>query len=472
MSLIKASKFNTHYENLVLTLEEGFPKDKGITLDTIYSEACELMNEYELNVIPFTKIFDYFYLIYYPSKDSDVKYIKKLIKGSKIKSEEILIYCRRVDSAIVKMCHRVSSDVIMMGEESLPAVITLSNFKLFLYYCFDLCFNNTKFYHSDLRGSYKDLENMMSFMTKNFKGFNELLISSLQFVGILPKDSVNVKISNFKDSDIALFQKMKFKYEYLVTDSLFKELMPEEYPYYSSYFDTREYVISSLIQELLDNEFNMELHPFFYKLLKKRAYLIPKNGISLKPVHLDFNLDIFERQLNGDNYIIIVTTAGPKCSVTMINLTKEFTLSRDPLLYDICNFLYSFYKLDGYAREMYGDDYANDPRLLVSFKTNSILAEPFQIIKGRAKTYEEFSVESPYYWRYKDKGRNKLPSQNSKDFIKSLEKEEGSFVYVSAYKRRLPVGQKASEQAKELSKFYCIELEDNETLVSPFVRSS
>ena len=81
--------------------------------------------------------------------------------------------------------------------------------------------------------------------------------------------------------------------------------------------------------------------------------------------------------------------------------------------------------------------------------------------------YEDFLVEIPYYWRYK--GNVKSKPTNKSGFLKA--DNESSFIYVSAFKRKLPLGQKASDKAKELSEYYCIELEEDETLVSPFIRS-
>ena len=345
-------------------------------------------------------------------------------------------------------------------------------FKLFLYYVFDLCFDNSKIFVGNLRFKYGDLDNILTVIRQVDKQFDDVYTGAMIYKGLAKPLPKGAKYKPLKDDDLAVFQRIRFKYDYILVQKLFKELMPEEFGYYNSRFNMMDFIISNILAELEESEFNMELSPSFYSLLRKRAYLIPKNGINLKPSRFNLDLDLYERQLNGDNYLIVIQNIEHVSHVTLINLTKEFTVSTNALMYDVCNFLYSFYKLNDYAESMFGESYANDPRILVSFKTDNMFSQPFMVIKGKSEDYSYYDIESPYYWRYKDKGRNKLPSQNSKSFLKSLEKEEGSFIYVSAYKRKLPIGQRASEKAKEMAKFYCVELEDNETLVSPFIRNS
>lgn len=131
-------------------------------------------------------------------------------------------------------------------------------------------------------------------------------------------------------------------------------------------------------------------------------------------------------------------------------------------------FLYCFYKLEGYAKDLYGEEFNSDPHLVVSFKTDSFISSGLVTIKGRSEIYDDFMVEVPYYWRYR--GNIKYSPVSKGNFLKN--RDSDSFIYVSAYKRKLPLGQKTSDKAKELSKYYCIELEEDETLVSPFIRNS
>lgn len=93
------------------------------------------------------------------------------------------------------------------------------------------------------------------------------------------------------------------------------------------------------------------------------------------------------------------------------------------------------------------------------------------IDKGTSKKkFSNFEVLAPYYWKYKD-----LYSYNTKYKV-NLGIDFGFYgkmtQEISAFTRKLPVGQVASSIAKDLAKKYCLELEEGETIVSPFTRNS
>lgn len=433
-----------------------------------YSECCNLLIQKDLYSNPYNELFDYFSFKFVNISDcsSDVK---KIFKRNKIDSNKLLIYIYRITSIIVKYKqHRVGT----LDDKVLVTSITLNSYKLFLMYCFDIVYGNKRVSINGEIKKYKDLDTSIELVNKSSKtvktGIQALMLSINPITNEERNRGVARKDFDIKDSDIALFQKTIFKYEYILLMYLIDNILVEEKHHYlnTDLFDF--HVLGSLISELRDYEFCRELSEEYYTLLKKRAFLIPKNGISINPKQIGFGLDLFERQFDGDNYLVVITRIKNLNYYTIINLNKEFCINNSPYLYDICNFLYSLYKLDDYAESIYGKEFSDNPHMLLSFKTDSFITEGVHIIKGKSDVYSDFTVEIPYYWRYRAKV--KTPSQSKKDFLNSI-KEGNSFVYISAFKRSLPVGRKASARAIELSKFYCLELEENETLVSPYVRS-
>ena len=178
---------------------------------------------------------------------------------------------------------------------------------------------------------------------------------------------------NVDKMSLAVFQNYKIKHDFILIQGLMKNLLSEECGYYSSRNAVCTNILSSLMSELRDNEFNLDLTTEFYSLLRRRSYLLPRSGITLKPKNIDFSIDLYERQYDGDNYIIAVTNLEDGSYFTFINLTRGFTVNNSPWLYDLCNFLYSFYKLETEALQLYGESYYNDPYLLLNFKFDDYL---------------------------------------------------------------------------------------------------
>lgn len=472
MAIIKQSLPKTYMNNLQDLLEEDeFSK---IGESDYYSECCSILINYGLLSNPFDKIFDYFMFKFSVSEIDCSKEIKNIIKSSQLNSDEILIYIKNLDSKIIKECiySKDNPNIENLSSRVVVPVVCLNSYKLFLMYCFDLVYSNKKLISNGLVCKYSELDNVVSLLDSKSNLFSDnvnLLLNSIESnPGRIVNSIVKTKYT-IGDKDIALFQKIKFKYDFITIQYLIKNLLVDESTYYNGKLYFIEHVIGSLMSEIKDNEFNVELTSEFYSLLKKRAYLLPRNGVSINPSSIEFSMDLFERQLDGDNYLCIVTNVGEQSFFTFINLNKEFLVNNSPFLYDTCNFLYSLYKLEDYAIQYYGKNYAEDPRMIFSYKSDCFISTGISTIKGRSRVYEDFTVEVPYYWRYKDKSKSISPSQSKREFIDSIN-SDGNLVYVSAFKRRLPSGQKASSSAKQLAKLYCIELEGNETLVSPFVR--
>ena len=78
-----------------------------------------------------------------------------------------------------------------------------------------------------------------------------------------------------------------------------------------------------------------------------------------------------------------------------------------------------------------------------------------------------YDVYEPSYWKYKG-----LLKPNSKSEVgeKSSSLLAEKKIKINAFKRKLPSGSVRSKQAEDLAKKYCIDLKDDETIVSSFER--
>lgn len=466
MSVIKQGLPKQYMENTkeLLNLEDF----SNIEDFEYFGDCSKALLENGLFSSPFDNLFNYFFFKFSNDKGDSCKDIKKLMRASNIPSDDLLLYITNLTALLVKP--KKSRRGLLDNSEVVFNTV-LNSYKLFLMYCFDIYYANKKFSSKGVACKYKDLDNIITLGTRYFKDFKKNLNIVLEMANPIEPHlkAMGVKqVFNLEESNLALFQKIRLKYDTILINSMIKNLLVNESPYYLSRQKLSESIVLSLHAELLMEEYNLELTEEFYTLLKKRAYLLPRNGISINPENMDISIDMYERQFNGDNFLVLVTNMEEVSFFTFINLTKEYIVNDSPCLYDLCNFLYCFYKLEGYAKDLYGEEFNSDPHLVVSFKTDSFISSGLVTIKGRSEIYDDFMVEVPYYWRYRDNIKYSPVSKGN--FLKN--RDSDSFIYVSAYKRKLPLGQKASDRAKELSKYYCIELEEDETLVSPFIRNS
>ena len=86
-----------------------------------------------------------------------------------------------------------------------------------------------------------------------------------------------------------------------------------------------------------------------------------------------------------------------------------------------------------------------------------------EVIRSSVKVEEKQDMYAPVYWKYRD--TNKVQASNSEDKLYGQE-----IKLLAPFKRTLPKGQKRSEEASALAKKLCINLKDNETVVSGFER--
>lgn len=264
---------------------------------------------------------------------------------------------------------------------------------------------------------------------------------------------------------------ISFVVDEVLTHYYLERLLPENYEFYDLRVNTLDNFVIKLIMERIE-ESNVSSCPAFIELLRKREFLIPHSGVNISgkrlSIQLDVgefkfaeNIDLYERQYNGHNFLIVLDNSTESCFVTIINLHTGTLVNTNPDLYGVLNRLYYFYEL--YDKKPVGGKY--DPWLYYALQILQIDAG-VKTIKGTlSDDFENYNVEAPYYWRYK--GRYKSSSQQS-NRTKIINNNKTT--YVSAFTRRLPQGHKRSDEAVRLSKIYCLKLKDNETIVRPFER--
>ena len=86
-----------------------------------------------------------------------------------------------------------------------------------------------------------------------------------------------------------------------------------------------------------------------------------------------------------------------------------------------------------------------------------------EVTKAHVKVEEKQDMYAPVYWQYRN--INSVQTSDSEDKLYGQE-----IKLLAPFKRTLPMGQKRSEEASALAKKLCINLKDNETVVSGFER--
>ena len=455
MSVVKQSYPRSVYSNY---------KVNGLSEEEEYFEISKKLLKEGLLEGNYSKLFDYFFFSYLRNSKDCSKDIKSLVKKFNIGYEDLLLYNQKLCSVVLGV---IDENFNIDKSIKFTPELAIDCYRLFLCYAIDIAFGNKKFNYFGINGKMSILDDPVGLLMTKFP-------SGVKHFNYFLRDMLGKKIGGssttelLKNLELPLFQRYRLKYELLTLGYLIDNLIKEENKAYKECADYRSYFISCLISEFSINEYSLELTSEFYTLLKKRAYLLPHGGISLEGKSPSLTLDVYERQFNGDNYLVIVCASNSSINsnyYTFINLTRQFTVNNNPYLYDICNFLYAFYKLEDSALELYGEGFIKNPNLLFSYKANSILFNKVTVVKGTSDAYKEFTVGVPYSWNNREKSVKKY---DSKEF--HSRGNAGDFTYISAFKRKLPMGQKASDNAKELAKVYCIDLGKDETLVSPFIR--
>ena len=223
-----------------------------------------------------------------------------------------------------------------------------------------------------------------------------------------------------------------------------------------------QYLSSYVISDLESKESYCCLVDKFVSLFRRRKFLIPYNGVEIVCDNLTFT--VFERQFEDCNYLIILPSDKSELIAPLaINLNTGGVLGSSHCLYDVLNVLFYFYELDSKCD---GLMLPKDPLLYNSFNFYDACSE-VRTIKGTDYMFKSFEVRVPYYWNYRNSNKNSSDKESS--FRSDFYGEET--IQISAFTRKLPKGYTASDEAKELAKKYCLDLEEGETVVSPFSKN-
>lgn len=319
----------------------------------------------------------------------------------------------------------------------------------FLFFCF---------YTMDKYCKFKPITNSKSL---SYCSVSDNIIKGLDKYRIEDITKTRVNLNSISiGSDVELY----LPFIYFELNRLIRELMPDIFTYYTDYLSFNTICTNIVLRDISEQEVRLDLDGSIYSALRKRKYLIPTGGIRLEVMEKDITIEVFERQYNDDNYLIIFDTNKSVSSykgVTIINLHKRFTLTASSYFYDVIAELLNFYEID---KSLLVEVKPNDYLLYFSISSDTIVDNNGIIaIKGRITDYNDYTVKLPYYWKYKDINYYKSTSKSNRVGIDKT-------IFISATKRRLANGSKASTEAKLLAKQFCIELEENETLVRPHVR--
>lgn len=496
-------------------------ESKQLEVDTtIYSIVHNILNTEKLLTKPFDFVYDYYFFTFMHSTQDVAPKMKKLFKDNNILYEDILTNMSCINAY---MMHTYEYQKNVQGE-TIAIIEFLKSYVLFLGYLLDLLYPNKKILIGSKLYKFKDLEernfNLNNIDKEAVSLVNAIIQSSINkeasdeeyrvsLTDAFIKSSIDKEVTDeeyMESVDNRKFSEMsknylkstnqvnpkikeiiacmskrsgtlglsnsimyKRKYATIQIDHLMKTLLPTESDYYLKRYSEQLVTILNAMEEIEESEYNLELTTDFYRLLKKRAYLLPRNGVSLVSPNSVLELDLYERHHEGEHYLIVINNVDNFSLPTIINLTKEYVVHSGKWLYDICNYLYYFYKLDEQAEALLDKPFIKSPRMYISYDITNILESNRNIVQGTNKeVYSNFDVTVPYYWRYK--GSTKAKKVDIQTFRNNT--EEPSEVFVSAYKRKLPKGQRASKEAKDYGKRYEIELEENETLVKPFTRGA
>jgi len=210
------------------------------------------------------------------------------------------------------------------------------------------------------------------------------------------------------------------------------------------------------------------------KTLRERKYILPKGGVVVVPEIMKKNSSLI---LEGYDdligyYICQLSDNGYDKHFNLINLTTNVNniYKVDVNLLS----LFNLYKVPYTPLEKSDKVFntVNEGLRVLDFK--DMFKAVYNIddcvvkIKGCNYIYEDIHIDifKPSYWKYKGIANNS--NHKELDYNKNLLAEK--IVKINAFKRKLPSGNKRSNNADLLSKKYCIDLEEDETIVSSFER--
>lgn len=468
IKLKQIKQLTVNLQELITIIVEEDHSD--ITIYDVYIESAALLQDNNLLDDTLKSLYDYLTLVIVDDIKDNIditKKLKKLYKNLNISDENYLLHLKQVVN-VVHRAYEMDNETDGLENRLVAQRVIVAIYYFILIYMFDLCNQNKKITIGNKQITYGNLFELENLITNNTLAEKSAVATSIAAIQHIPYDIV---LKNLNQVNYATSIKYKTQFELPLINMLLHNLLSrDEFSNYCKSLTVGIAVSNALVQEFKEEEDTVELVPKLYELLRHRAYLIPHCGISLVPSSMEVSMDVYERQYNGDNYLIIFVKLNKATEFTghlLINLNKQFMLSTFPYVYDIISFLYNFYKLEEKALDKFGIEYSSDPKLYYSYNIIQFI-DPKKVIKGKSATYKDFTIEVPYYWRYKDTAK-KYKVLNKEQFLDAIRKGNKE-VYISAFKRKLPSGFKPSNESIEMAKVYCLDLEPGETLVSPHIR--
>lgn len=211
-----------------------------------------------------------------------------------------------------------------------------------------------------------------------------------------------------------------------------------------------------------------------FSTLRERKYLLPKNGVIVisdeAPKESSLILEgyddligyyicqLVDNSIDKHFNLFFLTSCTSNVYIADVNLSCLFNL------YDVKYSTWDKSKtilnssVDGLRfmkmEDVFKAAYDIDVEGIIKIYGNNYLDEDLNI-----------TVLKPSYWKYKG---DCLNINKTGKHCNNLLAEK--IVKVNAFKRKLPSGSKRSDNADMLSKKYCIDLNEDETIVSPFER--
>lgn len=444
---------------------KSFNKNIDIeSYDDLYQIVNNILNQIEVrNKKGIEKLLDHFYFVVLEKDKDNLKQdLKEIIKSENVSNLNLLetiqgLVYYSVNCKVVENEREEWNDETITTDSSIISISTIS-FSYYLTYVFNLMCKDTLYLGRDtLKPSDFDTQTkLLSIAQREDK-------TLYQFCMQMTPGAKGVKTTNInKLINVGCEQLIDCKLETYSIYYLMKELLSkDEFIFYNALISAGMNLMFRIRDDMVEDEHMKVLSKRYISNLRKRKYLLPKNGVRVTSG--DRELDLFERQYDDSNYLVIMSINVGYNFVTIINIHTGVMYSNSCCTYDDLNIVARFY---GLFDDEEGLD-KTDPILYKSMNFIDCATHKIHIIKGTSKEFDEYEVTVPYYWRYKGSSSNS--TKNYK--VNNLEKYQRPEQYISAFKRGLPSGYKRSKEAEGLSKIYCIELKEDETLVSPFVRN-
>lgn len=219
--------------------------------------------------------------------------------------------------------------------------------------------------------------------------------------------------------------------------------------------------IDLVVNDIEDNIFSYLVKDDLSDLYR-RKYIVPRGGILLKFKECGYDLENIIAEGYDDligYYIFSLQLLPGRSGFSYFNLTGNFN-SVVTLNHNL-NAMFDFYGVHGRVQ--------NGRERFTILNLNKIADNLINDSRPELNCYYadkvNYEIMLPEYWKYKNNKHinQKKDGEHNKPMVSKM-------IKINAFKRKLAEGQHRSFDAETLAKKLCIELKDDETIVSPFER--